>query len=142
MASKRAMRRRVGLAAFVLVGVLAACGGTDVGEGVAVGSGEGSTTPPTTVQAPSGEPSVVGTATKVTGTTFVVQDGKDPRGAALAASIRVPASASVLRTSGSGYTKASVDQLRDGASVKVWFTGPVAESYPVQATAGTIVITG
>jgi hypothetical protein len=74
--------------------------------------------------------------------TLLVQDGKDPSGTALAASVRVPLKASLLRTSGSGYTKASVDQLRDGATVKVWFTGPVAESYPVQATAGTVVITG
>ena len=72
----------------------------------------------------------------------VDQDGKDPSGAALAVSVRVPASATVLRSSSSGYTKASPDELRDGVAVKVWFTGPVAESYPVQATAGTVVITG
>ncbi|MHB8051210.1 MAG: hypothetical protein ACYDHQ_08335 [Coriobacteriia bacterium] len=29
-----------------------------------------------------------------------------------------------------------------GTVVEAWFTGPVAESYPVQATAGTIVIIG
>jgi len=27
-----------------------------------------------------------------------------------------------------------------GARVRVWFTGPVAESFPVQATAGTVLI--
>jgi hypothetical protein len=178
MASKRAMRRRVWVAALVLVGVLvgtlAGCGEDDKDVAAGAGSGDGSSTPAASVKAPTGQPSVVGTATKVTAgascpdpatsgddgvvssndasascastpdgsVTLLVRDGKDPSGAALAASIRVPASASVLRTSGSGYTKASAADLRDGATVKVWFTGPVAESYPVQATAGTVVITG
>ncbi|MBL0171977.1 MAG: DUF3221 domain-containing protein [Gemmatimonadaceae bacterium] len=31
-------------------------------------------------------------------------------------------------------------QLRSGQWVRVWFNGPVAESYPVQGTAATIVI--
>lgn len=31
-------------------------------------------------------------------------------------------------------------QLRVGQRVKVWFTGPVMESYPLQATAGVIAI--
>jgi hypothetical protein len=33
-----------------------------------------------------------------------------------------------------------VDDLSAGQRVAVWFTGPVAESYPVQATAGAIEI--
>jgi hypothetical protein len=74
--------------------------------------------------------------------TFLIQDGKDPSGTALAARVKVPASASVLRSYGGSYTKATAADLQDGATVKVWFTGPVAESYPVQATAGTVVITG
>jgi hypothetical protein len=160
------MRRLV--VALVVGFVLAACGGgTDVAEG--------SSQPPATVKAPPGEPSVVGTATKVTAgascadadasggddgvvssddasascpptsdgsVTVLVQDGKDPSGAALAASVRVPASAAVLRSSDGGYTKASPDDLREGDAVRVWFTGPVAESYPVQATAATVIITG
>lgn len=42
------------------------------------------------------------------------------------------------------HTKASVsavvEDLLPGATVSVWFDGPVAESYPVQARAGTLVI--
>jgi Protein of unknown function (DUF3221) len=30
--------------------------------------------------------------------------------------------------------------LQVGDSVRVWFTGPVAESYPLQATAGTVIV--
>ncbi len=34
--------------------------------------------------------------------------------------------------------RGSLDDLVDGLLVEVWFEGPVAESYPVQATAGEI----
>jgi hypothetical protein len=73
-------------------------------------------------------------------TSFVLQDGKDPKGGALAANVRVPSDAKILRKTGDSYEQVGVDQLTDGATVQVWFEGPVAESYPVQATAGTIVI--
>jgi beta-N-acetylhexosaminidase len=33
-----------------------------------------------------------------------------------------------------------VEDLLPGATVSVWFDGPVAESYPVQARAGTLLI--
>jgi len=36
-------------------------------------------------------------------------------------------------------TRVELLQL-EGATVEVWFTGPVAESYPVQATAGAVAI--
>lgn len=35
---------------------------------------------------------------------------------------------------------ARVDDLLPGATVSVWFEGPVAESYPVQGRAGTLMI--
>lgn len=35
---------------------------------------------------------------------------------------------------------AKVADLLPGAAVSVWFDGPVAESYPVQAKAGTLLI--
>lgn len=38
-------------------------------------------------------------------------------------------------------TAASVEDLLPGATVSVWFEGPVAESYPVQGRAGTLLIT-
>jgi hypothetical protein len=129
------MRGLPGALVLTLAVALAACG-TCNDCGPSVGHG------PPPVNGPAGVPSVTGTASKVTSTSFVVQDGKDPSGAALAASIKVPADTPVLRSSGGGFTKASLDDLQDGVAVQVWFTGPVAESYPVQATAGTIVLTG
>ena len=35
---------------------------------------------------------------------------------------------------------AKVEDLLPGTTVSVWFEGPVAESYPLQARAGTLVI--
>ena len=35
---------------------------------------------------------------------------------------------------------AAPDELAKGVTVSVWFTGPVRESYPVQAVAGVIVV--
>ncbi len=37
-------------------------------------------------------------------------------------------------------TRADYNDLKVGQTVRVWFTGPVRESYPVQAEAGTVVI--
>ena len=72
---------------------------------------------------------------------FVVREGVDGKGAALAASVTVPSDIAILREDGAGgWTLGSFDDLTQGAKVQVWFDGPVAESYPVQATAGSIVI--
>jgi hypothetical protein len=73
--------------------------------------------------------------------TFLVEDGVDPDGRALAASVKVPPDIAILREDGQGgWAVASFDDLAVGQTVQVWFDGPVAESYPVQATAGSIVI--
>lgn len=45
----------------------------------------------------------------------------------------------VQRASGS-LSRGSSAELAVGMRVQAWFTGPVAESYPVQATAGTLLI--
>jgi hypothetical protein len=72
---------------------------------------------------------------------FVVEDGTDAKGAALAASVTVPDDIAILREDGAGgYALASFDDLAEGTSVQVWFDGPVAESYPVHATASSVVI--
>jgi hypothetical protein len=51
---------------------------------------------------------------------------------------RVGERTDVRRTGGA----ARADELRQGQRVRVWVTGPVAQSYPVQATARLIVIDG
>ena len=72
---------------------------------------------------------------------FVVDDGVDQEGASLAARVTVPSDVAILVEDGAGgWTLGSFADLTDGAAVQVWFDGPVAESYPVQATAGSIVV--
>ncbi|MDZ4178065.1 MAG: DUF3221 domain-containing protein [Coriobacteriia bacterium] len=41
-----------------------------------------------------------------------------------------------------GGNKRTTEYIRNGLRVEVWFVGGVAESYPVQATAGTIAVIG
>ena len=53
------------------------------------------------------------------------------------ASVRVTADTIVWTADG---VRGAAADLAAGAQVAVWFTGPVAESYPVQATAGVIQI--
>jgi hypothetical protein len=52
----------------------------------------------------------------------------------------VPRGARVLASSGGTVTGASAADLVTGTRVRVWFKGPVAESFPVQAAAGTVLI--
>ncbi len=50
---------------------------------------------------------------------------------------RVGERADVRRADGA---RVRADDLREGQRVRVWVTGPVAESYPVQAAARLVVI--
>lgn len=91
---------------------------------------------------PSEPASIAGRVTAVsmeTGHTGVIRVEANPEESAGSdkAVVRVTESTTV-RAPGS----ANVDpgELRVGQWVRVWFTGPVRESYPVQADAQTIVI--
>jgi hypothetical protein len=46
----------------------------------------------------------------------------------------------VVQRAGGAVSRGSSQNLTSGMRVQVWFTGPVAESYPVQATAGTLLM--
>jgi hypothetical protein len=80
--------------------------------------------------------SITGTVTAVEGTRILVEERPEERGGSLKASVRIE-EARILRRSGG---PATARDIVVGQLVSVWFTGPVAESYPVQAKAGTIVI--
>ncbi len=56
------------------------------------------------------------------------------------ASVRVTPETAVWASAGEGRTAATGADLAEGQRVAVWFTGGVAESYPVQATAGDVEI--
>lgn len=65
------------------------------------------------------------------------QSGKTPYDKA---SVSLRKSPELLKKQGDSLVPATLDDLREGTRVEVSFDGPVAESYPVQATAGMIVI--
>ena len=55
--------------------------------------------------------------------------------------VRVTTATRILRAQGGRLVPASWGDLRTGQRVEAWHRGPVAESYPRQATAATLVIT-
>lgn len=86
---------------------------------------------------PTSEPSIAGAITAVEGIRIRVEtDPRSPSGSPKA-SVRVDSTATILRRSGE---LARLEDLKLGSRVSVWFDGPVMESYPVQAIAGTIVV--
>lgn len=86
---------------------------------------------------PQEAPSIVGVVTQRTGDRVRVEERpEEPSGSAKAV-VRLGADTKVLRPDGSAARESDIVA---GSRVRVWFTGPVAESYPVQAAAGTVVV--
>ena len=56
--------------------------------------------------------------------------------------VRVEVDTLLLREAGSALMEVTFADLTVGQTVAAWFTGPVAESYPVQVKASQIVIVG
>lgn len=56
------------------------------------------------------------------------------------ASVKVTKATKIFVRSGKDLKPAKFEDLKPGVKMEIQFTGPVAESYPVQATAGKIVI--
>ena len=96
---------------------------------------------------PSEAPSIVGRVETLDGAvrgqsivTLMVR-GTPREGATFdAASVRVTRDSKVFRGTRGHPSAAAPGDITVGDEVMVWFTGPVAESYPVQATAGTVLI--
>lgn len=126
------------LAALAVLGaaVVGGCGGATAAQPAS----------PSPSAPPSGVADITGVVRDVTpgadpGTaTLLVVADPDVASSVDRASVRVTAQSGVWGTVGEGATKLAVDDLAAGQRVAVWFTGPVAESYPVQATAGAIEI--
>jgi len=92
------------------------------------------------------KPDIVGTIKTAT----LTKNAKDVLGSILVegpkgqtydkAAIRITTDTKIFKQEGKDRKAASVDDLKVGAKVEAKFVGPVAESYPVQARAGEIVI--
>jgi len=97
--------------------------------------------------APSGDPSITGVATAVSPVdeatpgvgSFRIDQGS---GDYDKASVTVTDDTTWYRRDGGGFVTIERPQVAEleGKTVEVQFTGPVAESYPVQATAGWVIV--
>lgn len=91
---------------------------------------------------PAEAPSIRGTITAITtggsgiGTIRVEENPNEQSGSAKASVTLKPETGIWLPDGRPGIFA----DLRSGQAVKVWFTGPVRESYPVQADASAVVI--
>ncbi len=90
---------------------------------------------------PARQADITGLVTNVgAGTrTILVEELRDPNTGAKA-SVTIDDSTRIWTANGQSVTRVAPDALRVGASVRVWFNGPVATSYPVQGKAADIAI--
>jgi hypothetical protein len=58
------------------------------------------------------------------------------------AQVNIRGQTRILKQEAGAITEGSAKDLRQGLQVRAWFDGPVAESYPVQATGALILILG
>ncbi len=103
-------------------------------------------------EAALGPPDIRGTITQKTSNPTFLPSGDDPLGTILIegtiepdtqfdrASVKVTGDTDIFRAVDGKMEDASFHELQVGQRVEAWFRGPVAESYPVQATAGRIVV--
>jgi hypothetical protein len=100
--------------------------------------GPADTTP---AKLPTASPDIKGTLTKIStgeggGTLLIEADPKATSGSPKA-SVKLNASTAMARADG---VRVQFDAFKTGQTVQAWFAGPVAESYPVQATASAVQI--
>ncbi len=75
-----------------------------------------------------------------TGTSVRIEGEIEPDTAYDAAVVSITEQTKIYRQTGSERREVTADELASGQRVEAVFTGPVMESYPVQATASQIVI--
>lgn len=91
---------------------------------------------------PEGTASIEGTVTQATlsagGLGTVLVEGPEQPPGAVSDKASVTLTEETLFFDANGKRLSERPALEVGTEVRMWFTGPVAESYPVQATAGTV----
>jgi predicted small lipoprotein YifL len=133
------MKTRIAILALsaLVVIALAGCGSAS--------PGPGPDDPGTGPSSPDEPASISGVIVMLTpgagGGTLLIESDAPAPGQYDAASVRVSEETVLLAREADGtYALIGFDRLAVGLSVEAWFVGPVAESYPVQATAGTLVV--
>lgn len=94
---------------------------------------------------PGGEPSIRGVITTITpgegNLGAVLVEETSPQGLSFdKASLAITKDTRILRGAAGSFERIGFADLKQGMLVEVWITGPVAESYPVQAAADTLVV--
>jgi hypothetical protein len=93
---------------------------------------------------PNDEPSIRGSVTSITprsdGLGIILVEETSPQGLEYdKASLAITKDTKLLKRAGDDYVELTLDDMRVGMVVEVWITGPVRESYPIQADADTVV---
>ena len=100
-----------------------------------------------TIVLPATEPGIRGTITRIepglgaAPSSLLVEEipgGLDSGGNK--AMLRVPAETRIYRRTREGIVPGTFAELKAGMRVSGWFEGPVMESFPLQGTAGTLLI--
>jgi hypothetical protein len=74
--------------------------------------------------------------------TILIEGRKDKDTEYDKAMVKVTKATRIYRLIGKDLKEASFDDLKPSVKMEIHFQGPVSESFPVQATAGKIVIVG
>ena len=109
-------------------------------------------------QLPRAEPDIIGVVTKVlkinpqdsftpgsdvaTNTigTILIEENPEENWGSAKARVRITNKTKIFKRLGQDLVPAAFDELKIRQRVEAWFAGPVAESYPMQATGEVIVI--
>jgi hypothetical protein len=107
-----------------------------IGPGCSLGSKEPAVFD-TKITTPRTVPSIVGQITAIALPVITVEEQPaEPHGSAKA-HVRITTETQWLRR---GEVGSGIAELQVGQQVRIWFKGPVMESYPLQATAGVIYL--
>ncbi|MBC7791970.1 MAG: hypothetical protein H7Z74_18645 [Anaerolineae bacterium] len=101
------------------------------------------------VDIPSGAPSIRGTITNSTPATtgdrlgsILVEEVPTDQSGSEKSSVRVTRDTRILVRDSTGLRRGTFADLHTGLTAEAWFTGPVMESYPTQATASVVLVMG
>jgi len=83
---------------------------------------------------------VRGSITSISGAVVLVEENPADESGSAKGAFTVTGETEILRQQGDELVPAAFDDLRVGQLVEATYVGPVAESYPTQGTAGSIVI--
>jgi len=91
-------------------------------------------------EASGGSGGIAGFITVLTGTAALIEENPLEESGSGKASVEITAETQIFVRQGRGPVPAAPEDLVVGQWVEATFVGPVAESYPVQTTAGSITI--